>query len=65
LCIINSCTVKTPSESTFINFCKGLEKMGKKIIVSGCVPQGDKDNSDILIYSTIGVKQIDKVSEVV
>jgi len=47
LCIINSCTVKTPSESSFINFCKGLEKMGKQVIVSGCVPEGDNRISDL------------------
>jgi len=56
VCIINSCTVKTPSESAFVNFCKGLEKMNKKVIVSGCVPEGDSECPEIANYSTIGVK---------
>ena len=39
--VLNSCTVKGPSQQTFENdIKKGLEA-GKKIVVAGCVPQGN------------------------
>ncbi len=42
--VLNSCTVKGPSESTFDNdIAKGLEA-GKKVVLAGCVPQGAKSS---------------------
>ena len=38
---------------------------GKKVIVSGCVPQGKPDAEYIKGLSIIGVQQIDRVVEVV
>ena len=40
-CLINSCTVKNPSESKFVNLVERAKLAGKPVIVSGCVPQGD------------------------
>lgn len=42
----------------------GLDQ-GKKVIVSGCVPQGKPDAEYIKGLSIIGVQQIDRVVEVV
>ena len=38
--ILNSCTVKDPSEAAFHNFVTEGQKLGKKLVVAGCVPQG-------------------------
>lgn len=60
LWVLNSCTVKGPSEQTFANdIQKGLDA-GKKIIVAGCVPQADK-NGIWKNLTTIGVQQIDQI----
>ena len=63
--ILNSCTVKNPAEDHFRNEVdKGLDA-GKKVVVSGCVPQGRPDADYIRGLSVIGVQQIDRVVEVV
>jgi threonylcarbamoyladenosine tRNA methylthiotransferase CDKAL1 len=38
--VLNSCTVKGPSEMAFINDVKKGKNKGKKVVVAGCVPQG-------------------------
>ena len=37
-CLLNSCTVKNPSQEKFINLVSKAQKAGKPVIVSGCVP---------------------------
>ncbi len=65
LWILNSCTVKNPSEDNFRNEVdSGLDK-GKKVVVAGCVPQGRPNAEYIKGLSVIGVQQIDRVVEVV
>ena len=39
--LLNSCTVKGPSQQTFGNDIKRGLDSGKKVIVAGCVPQGN------------------------
>lgn len=65
LWILNSCTVKNPAESHFRNEIDQGLKEGRKVIVSGCVPQGKPDANYIKGLSVIGVQQIDRVIEVV
>ena len=60
LFVLNSCTVKGPSQQTFINDIKQAITEGKKVVVCGCVPQG-APNEDYLGCSVIGVQQIDKI----
>lgn len=38
--ILNSCTVKDPSEAAFHNLVVEAEKKEKKLVLAGCVPQG-------------------------
>ena len=65
LIILNSCTVKTPSEDHFRNLVlKGL-KQNQKVVVAGCVPQSAPKLEYIKNLSLIGVQQIDRVVEVV
>ncbi|KAJ4756642.1 Threonylcarbamoyladenosine tRNA methylthiotransferase [Rhynchospora pubera] len=65
LWLINTCTVKSPSQSamtTLISKCKSAKK---PLVVAGCVPQGSKDLKELEGVSVIGVQQIDRVVEVV
>ena len=39
--IINTCTVKTPTENKILNYLRKLKKSGKKVIVCGCIPQAE------------------------
>eukprot|EP01059_Diplonema_ambulator_P010058 TRINITY_DN20037_c0_g1_i1.p1 TRINITY_DN20037_c0_g1~~TRINITY_DN20037_c0_g1_i1.p1 ORF type:complete len:521 (+),score=80.12 TRINITY_DN20037_c0_g1_i1:45-1565(+) len=63
--LINSCTVKNPSEEHFVNEMEKSRKTGKPTIVSGCVPAGDPKNPHFSNVSVIGVQQIHRVVEVV
>lgn len=38
--------------------------MGKAVVVSGCVPQGDRNLKELENISIIGVTQIDRIVEV-
>lgn len=37
--LLNSCTVKTPSEDTFNNDVLEAKAQGKHVVLAGCVPQ--------------------------
>ena len=63
--LLNSCTVKGPSEDGFKAAIKKGKELNKTLVVAGCVPQGQKDMDDIKDISVIGVQQIDRVVEVI
>lgn len=65
LWLINSCTVKGPSQSAVGNLLKKARDMDIAVVVSGCVPQGQKDAKELDGVSTLGVTQIDRVVEAV
>lgn len=65
LWVLNSCTVKNPSEESFLNAVRDARRSGKKIVVAGCVPQGEKKHKELSELSVVGVQQIDRVVEVV
>ncbi|KAI9204840.1 uncharacterized protein BJ171DRAFT_90497 [Polychytrium aggregatum] len=65
LWLLNSCTVKGPSEQTFVNEINRGKDSGKKVVVAGCVPQGNPSGAAWEGLSVIGVQQIDRVVEVV
>lgn len=62
--VINSCTVKDPSESSFFKAVREGRKLGKGVVVAGCVPQAQR-SLKIEGASVIGVKQIGRVGEAV
>ncbi|KAL7156145.1 hypothetical protein ABFS83_03G123200 [Erythranthe nasuta] len=65
LWLINTCTVKSPSQSamdTLITKCRNAKK---PLVVAGCVPQGSRDLKELDGVSIVGVQQIDRVVEVV
>lgn len=63
--VLNSCTVKNPSETTFRNLVAKSKESGKSVVVSGCVPQADNKKDQWSDVSVIGVQQIDRVVQVV
>lgn len=65
LWLLNSCTVKNPSEDTFRNEIERGLQNGKHVVVAGCVPQGAPKSTYLQGLSVIGVQQIDRVVEVV
>lgn len=65
VCVINSCTVKNPSQEAFVNYVQRAKQTGKKVVVAGCVPQGERNLKGLEDCSMIGVTQIDRIVEVV
>lgn len=63
-CLFNSCTVKNPSQDTFLFNVEKARNMGKAVVVSGCVPQGDRNLKELESISIVGVTQIDRIVEV-
>lgn len=62
LVLINSCTVKGPSQDSFL---ATVRKTKKPLVVTGCVPQADPHHRELQQLSVLGVQQIDRVVEVV
>ncbi|XP_069128029.1 threonylcarbamoyladenosine tRNA methylthiotransferase-like [Argopecten irradians] len=65
LWLLNSCTVKNPAEDHFRNEITKARQLDKKMVVAGCVPQGQPRADYLKGLSVIGVQQIDRVTEVV
>ncbi|KAL2911544.1 hypothetical protein HK105_208988 [Polyrhizophydium stewartii] len=63
--VLNSCTVKGPSQQTFVNDIQRGRTAGKRVVVAGCVPQASPSGEDWRGLSVIGVQQIDSVVAVV
>ena len=55
---MNSCTVKGPAEDGLRNAVRKGRELGKPLVVSGCVPQGQRNHSDILGLSVVGVSGV-------
>lgn len=65
LWLINSCTVKDPSQAAFMNLVQSGKAAGKGLVVSGCVPQGERTLKGLEGVSMVGVQQVDRVVDVV
>ncbi|QDZ25522.1 radical SAM methylthiotransferase [Chloropicon primus] len=65
LWLVNTCTVKNPSEVAMVNIVNKGRRVGKPMVVAGCVPQGDKKIKALEGISLLGVSQIDRVVEAV
>lgn len=61
--LLNTCTVKTPTENEFLRDLKRINEKNKKIIIGGCIPQADPTR--FTEFSRIGTRQLDHISEVV
>jgi len=65
LWLINSCTVKDPSQAAFVNLVEKGRREGKAVVVAGCVPEADRKVKGLEEVSVVGVHNIDRVVEVV
>lgn len=65
LWLINTCTVKAPSQSAMETLISKGKNAKKSLVIAGCVPQGSRDLKELQGISIIGVQQIDRVVEVV
>ncbi|KAG1666851.1 hypothetical protein FOA52_009475 [Chlamydomonas sp. UWO 241] len=63
--VVNTCTVKSPSQSAMASLLTAGKAAGKALVVAGCVPQGDRRAAELQGLSLLGVTQIDRVVEVV
>lgn len=63
--IVNSCTVKDPSEASFMRLVKEAKNTNKKLVVTGCVPQADRKLKGLENVSMVGVTQIQNIVSVV
>lgn len=66
LLLLNSCAVKTPTEDRFRNILQKTRNDHRlKVVIAGCVPEGERKDPFLQQFSAIGTKSIDKVVEVV
>lgn len=65
--IINTCSVKNLAESKFFREFRIWKEMGKKVIVSGCIPQADPQilKTSLKDIPIIGTRQIVHVVDIV
>ncbi|KAK7241122.1 tRNA (N(6)-L-threonylcarbamoyladenosine(37)-C(2))-methylthiotransferase [Aureococcus anophagefferens] len=72
--VVNSCTVKDPSQAAFMKEVRRGMKDGKAVVVSGCIPQGERGlvkkqggrkPPELDGASSVGIKQIGRVNEAV
>jgi len=65
-CVVNSCTVKHPSETRAMNLVANAQKAGKKVVLAGCVPSSDRKLAESLEgVSVLDVTQLDRIIDVV
>lgn len=63
--VLNSCTVKDPSQAAFMHLVVKAKEKGTPVVVAGCVPQADRNLSGLEDVSIVGITQIDRVVEAV
>jgi len=64
LVIFNTCTVKGPTDTAFKKKLAELERQGKKVILTGCIPQSEQRRPELERHSLVGTYQITKIAEV-
>jgi MiaB-like tRNA modifying enzyme len=63
LIIINTCTVKQPTQNKFFRYLESLKQLGRPIIIAGCIPQTTPELVEG--YSLIGTHNTDEIVSVV
>lgn len=63
--LLNSCTVKDPSQAAFMNLVHKAKEQQRPVVVAGCVSQAQRSLPGLEDVSIIGVTQIDRVVEAV
>lgn len=65
LWLLNSCTVKDPSQAAFMHLVNKAKEAQRPVVVAGCVSQADRNLPGLEDVSVVGISQIDRVVEVV
>ena len=55
LWLINTCTVKGPSQASMSSLIARGRELGKHLVICGCVPQGQKRLPELQSLSLLGV----------
>jgi threonylcarbamoyladenosine tRNA methylthiotransferase CDKAL1 len=55
LWLINTCTVKGPSQASMSSLIARGKDLGKRLVVCGCVPQGHKRLPELQSLSLLGM----------
>lgn len=63
LVVINSCTVKGPSEESFLHNVRRLRSQGRPLVVAGCVPQAAPGHLALKGVSQIGTAHLSRIAE--
>ncbi len=63
LIILNTCTVKTPTENTFFNRLEKIKQLNKYIIIAVFITQ--TDSKKLKLFSLVGTRQIDNIVSIV
>ncbi|MEM4756068.1 MAG: tRNA (N(6)-L-threonylcarbamoyladenosine(37)-C(2))-methylthiotransferase [Candidatus Woesearchaeota archaeon] len=63
--VFNTCTVKGPTEAFFKKTLETLRMQKKKIVLTGCIPQAEKNLSQYADCSLLGPSQIRHIATVV
>ena len=58
LWVVNTCTVKNPSQSAMNTVIERAKTNDTPVVVCGCVPQGDQKAKELEHVSLLGVSQI-------
>ncbi len=61
--VVNTCTVKGPSEKNFFKYLGEIKKFGKPIVVAGCISQADPEK--VKGHNLIGTYEVSRIAEVV
>jgi len=68
VCVVNSCTVKNPTEAKGINVVEKARSTGKRVVLAGCVPSGDHKlatSNAMEDVSMLDLSQLDRIVDVV
>ena len=65
--IVNTCTVKGPTEQKILHTLRSLEKKGKRVVVAGCMASANQDLIEIHAptASVITTQNVEKISKAV
>jgi len=63
--VVNTCTVKSPSQAAMGSVLERGRREGKALVVAGCVPQGEAGAPGLEGLTLLGTTQIDRVVEAV
>ncbi|MCF7798939.1 tRNA (N(6)-L-threonylcarbamoyladenosine(37)-C(2))-methylthiotransferase [Candidatus Woesearchaeota archaeon] len=62
LIVYNTCTVKNPTDDKFFT---QLQRATKSVVITGCIPQSQKNENWLKNHVAVGVDRLDKIVEAV